>query len=123
MFPLFACSSYAPQLQFVNGKMVIDTESLAIKRSAMATDIPAEAMEIVEETSMSRVVNSQSYGKKSKSQRWSAEETEKFYNVCKLMPFVKLVICFLLMAFLFLLDVLGTCAMGNGFRNDYSIIP
>lgn len=82
MFPIFVCSSYAPQLQFVNGKMVIDTESLAIKRSAMATDIPAEAMEIVEETSMSRVVNSQSYGKKSKSQRWSAEETEKFYNVC-----------------------------------------
>ncbi|KAI8578043.1 hypothetical protein K450DRAFT_190332 [Umbelopsis ramanniana AG] len=73
-------SSYAPQLQFVNGKMVLDTESLAIKRSAMATDIPAEAMEIVEETSMSRVVNSQSYGKKSKSQRWNAEETEKFYN-------------------------------------------
>jgi transcription factor TFIIIB component B'' len=75
-------SSYAPQLQFVNGKMVLDTESLAIKRSAMATDLPAEAMEIVEETSMSRVVNSQSYGKKSKSQRWSAEETEKFYHVC-----------------------------------------
>ncbi|KAG2176564.1 hypothetical protein INT44_007227 [Umbelopsis vinacea] len=73
-------SSYAPQLQFVNGKMVLDTESLAIKRSAMATDISAEAMEIVEETSMSRVVNSQSFGKKSKSSRWSAEETDKFYN-------------------------------------------
>ncbi|KAH8550787.1 hypothetical protein BGW37DRAFT_495863 [Umbelopsis sp. PMI_123] len=73
-------SSYAPQLQFVNGKMVLDTASLAIKRSAMATDLPTEAMEVVEETSMSRVVNSQSYGKKSKSMRWSAEETERFYN-------------------------------------------
>jgi hypothetical protein len=81
--------------------MVIDTESLAIKRSAMATDIPAEAMEIVEETSMSRVVNSQSYGKKSKSQRWSAEETDKFYNVCIDDAFVELVICLLLMAFFF----------------------
>lgn len=102
MFPLFAYSSYAPQLQLVNGKMVIDTESLAIKRSAMATDIPAEAMEIVEETSMSRVVNSQSYGKKSKSQRWSAEETEKFYNV-RMNTFVESVIYLVLMAFFLVL--------------------
>jgi hypothetical protein len=66
----------------VNGQMIVDTESLAIKRSAMAEPINTDSMEIVEETSMSRLVNSQSFGKKSRSQRWNSDETEQFYNVC-----------------------------------------
>ncbi|GAB5590605.1 hypothetical protein Unana1_05505 [Umbelopsis nana] len=73
-------SSYAPQLQMVNGQMMLDTDSLAIKRSAMAAPMDTEAMEIVEETSMTRLVNSQTYGKKSRSQRWTDEETAQFYN-------------------------------------------
>jgi transcription factor TFIIIB component B'' len=68
------------QFKLVNGEMQIDTESLAIRRSALAPLI-TENMEIVEETSMSRIVNSQSYGKKSRSQRWAKAETEQFYNV------------------------------------------
>jgi transcription factor TFIIIB component B'' len=66
----------------VNGQMILDTDSLAIKRSAMAAPMDTEAMEIVEETSMTRLVNSQTYGKKSRSQRWTDEETAQFYNVC-----------------------------------------
>ncbi|KAM3584639.1 hypothetical protein VKS41_003446 [Umbelopsis sp. WA50703] len=72
-------SSHAVQFKLVNGEMQIDTESLAIRRSALAPLI-TENMEIVEETSMSRIVNSQSYGKKSRSQRWAKAETEQFYN-------------------------------------------
>ncbi|KAG2180993.1 hypothetical protein INT43_008575 [Umbelopsis isabellina] len=72
-------SSHAVQFKIVNGEMQIDTESLAIRRSAMAPLI-TENMEIVEETSMSRMVNSQSYGKKSRSQRWTDDETNQFYN-------------------------------------------
>ncbi|KAJ2959644.1 hypothetical protein NQZ79_g4961 [Umbelopsis isabellina] len=72
-------SSHAVQFKLVNGEMQIDTESLAIRRSAMAPLI-TENMEIVEETSMSKMVNSQTYGKKSRSQRWTDDETKQFYN-------------------------------------------
>lgn len=37
--------------------------------------------EVVEESAQDRFVNSASYGKKKGAARWSAEETELFYDV------------------------------------------
>ncbi|CEI86529.1 hypothetical protein RMCBS344292_15348 [Rhizopus microsporus] len=38
-------------------------------------------MEIVEESAMTRKVNSHTYGKRQPSSRWSAAETEAFYDL------------------------------------------
>ncbi|KAG5440694.1 hypothetical protein PCK2_000282 [Pneumocystis canis] len=54
-------------------------------------------MELIEENDLSRKVNSASWGKREKSDRWSKEDTLKFYNalsqwgtdfgvICKMFP-------------------------------------
>lgn len=73
--------SNALQVRLINGQIVLDTDSLTIERTETDRDYGDGAMEIVEENSMSRKVNSQTYGKRQKSSRWNAIETELFYDV------------------------------------------
>lgn len=54
---------------------------MLIDRREEHEKISHEHMEIVEENSNSRKVNAYTYGKKSKSARWSKTETELFYQV------------------------------------------
>ncbi|QSL65160.1 hypothetical protein MERGE_002465 [Pneumocystis wakefieldiae] len=69
----------APQVRVVNGKIVIDETSLQVDRRERDVNPDAE-MELVEENDLSRKVNSASWGKREKSDRWSLEETQRFYN-------------------------------------------
>jgi transcription factor TFIIIB component B'' len=68
-------------VRLVNGQIVLDTDSLTVERREADQDYGDGAMEIVEENSMSRRVNSQTYGKKKSSARWDELETEQFYDV------------------------------------------
>ncbi|KAG0175150.1 Transcription factor TFIIIB component B [Apophysomyces sp. BC1015] len=73
-------TSLAPQVRIVNGEIVLDTDSLVIDRNASQANYSHEDMEVVEENSMTRKVNSMTYGKKVSSSRWSSEETDLFYD-------------------------------------------
>jgi transcription factor TFIIIB component B'' len=61
-----------------NGETIIDEESLFVQR-----DDNGEEQEYtqIEESDTTKFVNSGSYGKKVRGSRWSAEETELFYDV------------------------------------------
>lgn len=65
----------------VNGKIVLDEESLLIDRSAMVQDENEGPMEYVEETAMTRLVNSVTHSKRVRTEKWSEAETELFYEV------------------------------------------
>ncbi|KAL0092780.1 hypothetical protein J3Q64DRAFT_1230366 [Phycomyces blakesleeanus] len=78
--PVLEETSNAPQVRLVNGKIVLDTDSLVIDRGAEVEQNDYGSMEVVEENSMSRKVNSQTYGKKTTSQRWTVQETELFFD-------------------------------------------
>ncbi|RUS18647.1 hypothetical protein BC937DRAFT_88496 [Endogone sp. FLAS-F59071] len=73
-------SAFAPQVRMVNGKIVLDEESLLIDRSAMAQDENEGPMEYVEETAMTRLVNSVTHSKRVRTEKWSEAETELFYE-------------------------------------------
>ncbi|KAI0082111.1 hypothetical protein K474DRAFT_1655447 [Panus rudis PR-1116 ss-1] len=62
-----------------NGEMIVDEESLFVDQSA--EDDTANYTHI-EESDTTKFVNSATYSKKVKGSRWSAEETELFYDVC-----------------------------------------
>jgi transcription factor TFIIIB component B'' len=65
-----------------SGQMVPDEESLLVDRGAdpaLAQD--ESVMEHVEETDISRFVNSASHSRKLRGSRWTREETELYYEV------------------------------------------
>lgn len=61
-----------------NGETVIDEESLVVDR---AENDGTESYTHVIESDQTKFVNSGSYGKRYRGSRWSAEETELFYDV------------------------------------------
>ncbi len=61
-----------------NGETVIDEESLVVDR---AENDGTENYTHVIESDQTKFVNSGSYGKKYRGSRWSADETELFYDV------------------------------------------
>lgn len=96
----FAETEWAPQMRIVDGQLVLDESSLQVERGNVSgswaldhrprTDGISRGLqqaqqimdrEVVEESAQDRFVNSASYGKKKGAARWSAEETELFYDV------------------------------------------
>ncbi|KAI7854748.1 hypothetical protein BDC45DRAFT_568992 [Circinella umbellata] len=73
-------TSNAPQVRLVNGQIVLDVDSLTVERQNEYEEIDTSAMEIVEESSLSRKVNSRTHGKYIQSARWTPAETENFYD-------------------------------------------
>jgi len=75
-------SHYAVAMRMdASGQMVLDEESLLVDRTADPALIQDEAaMEHVEETDISRFVNSASHSRKLRGSRWTREETELFYE-------------------------------------------
>ncbi|KAJ2712073.1 hypothetical protein H4R19_002944 [Coemansia spiralis] len=70
----------AAQVRVINGKVVIDTDSLVVSRSDMAKD-SGEPLELVDESERPRFINSLTYVKKRGSRRrWRLDETELFYQ-------------------------------------------
>ncbi|EIN13998.1 hypothetical protein PUNSTDRAFT_58114 [Punctularia strigosozonata HHB-11173 SS5] len=62
-----------------NGEMVVDEQSLYVDR-AEDEDTNMEGYTHVEESDATKFVNSMSYSKKARGSRWSAEETELFFQ-------------------------------------------
>lgn len=60
---------------------MLDTDSLTVERTENDIDYGDGAMEVVEENSMTKKVNSHTYGKRQRSVKWGDEETELFYDV------------------------------------------
>ncbi|KAA1468022.1 hypothetical protein DENSPDRAFT_833202 [Dentipellis sp. KUC8613] len=60
-----------------NGETIVDEESLFVDR---AEDQDTENYTHVEESDATKFVNSATYGKKFRGSRWSAEETELFFD-------------------------------------------
>ncbi|EPY51158.1 transcription factor TFIIIB complex subunit bdp1 [Schizosaccharomyces cryophilus OY26] len=69
----------APRTRVVDGQIVLDEASLEIDRH-QRDYVPEEDREFVEENALSRRVTSATWGNRQKSEKWKADETEKFYK-------------------------------------------
>lgn len=65
----------------INGKIILDTDSLQIDRQRDHEKISYDDMEVVEENAHSKKINSGTYGKSRNNARWSSIETNLFYEV------------------------------------------
>ncbi|RDX51024.1 hypothetical protein OH76DRAFT_1481711 [Lentinus brumalis] len=73
-----AVSQYNVQVRIgANGETIIDEDSLFVNRDE---EHRTEDYTHVEESDFTKFVNSATYSKKLRGSRWSAEETEMFYN-------------------------------------------
>ncbi|GAX84581.1 hypothetical protein CEUSTIGMA_g12002.t1 [Chlamydomonas eustigma] len=68
-------ASAAPRLQVVNGQIVVDSSSLTVQ--AQRSDDVALYTRVEEDT---KLINSQSYMKRGRGERWGEEDTDLFYN-------------------------------------------
>lgn len=74
-----AISSYNVQVRIgANGETIIDEDSLFVNRDE---EHHTEDYTHVEESDFTKFVNSSTYSKKARGSRWSAEETELFFDV------------------------------------------
>ena len=74
-----ARSMAAPQMRIVDGQIVLDEESLRVDRHQRDA-IEEGNMEVVEENQHSRLVNSGTWSKHEKGDRWESAATERFYE-------------------------------------------
>lgn len=77
---VLAESSNALQVRLVNGEIVLDADSLVVERTEGDVHYGDDPMEVVEENSMTKKVNSGTYGKRKQSSRWDELETALFYD-------------------------------------------
>ena len=74
-----ATSRYNVQVRIgPNGETIVDEESLFVDRNA---EEDTTEYTHVEESDVTKFTNSATYSKRFRGSRWSAEETELFYNV------------------------------------------
>lgn len=66
-------------MRLVNGEFVIDEESLRVDRHERDA-LQSEDMEIVEEDNNTRLVNSSTFMKRERTERWETEEVNMFYQ-------------------------------------------
>ncbi|PLW09835.1 hypothetical protein PCANC_20021 [Puccinia coronata f. sp. avenae] len=76
-------SQYAPQLRVVDGQMVLDQDSLEVNRRDQSPS-QLDDMEVVEESDTTRLVNSNTWSKAVRGERWTADETGLFYDAVRL---------------------------------------
>lgn len=69
----------APQMRLVNGQLVLDEQSLQIDRRERDA-LDEGPMEQVEESNLTRRVNSSTWSKRERTERWDDAETDRFYN-------------------------------------------
>lgn len=72
----------APQVRVVDGRIELDMDSLTVDHDIVDAVEDQGPMEYVEESALTKFVNSSSYSTKLKSEKWSEEDTERFYEVC-----------------------------------------
>ncbi|KAL1919252.1 uncharacterized protein VTP21DRAFT_1944 [Calcarisporiella thermophila] len=70
----------AVQVKLVDGKVVVDADSLTIDRERITRPTNTGPMELVEESDQNRFVNSLTYSKYKRVEKWTKEDHEKFYQ-------------------------------------------
>ncbi|KAH9469892.1 hypothetical protein Pst134EA_007164 [Puccinia striiformis f. sp. tritici] len=75
-------SLYAPQLRVVNGQMILDQDSLEVDRRDQEVEL--DEMEVVEESDATRLVNSNTWSKSIRGERWTVNDTGLFYDAVRL---------------------------------------
>lgn len=75
-------AQYAPQLRVVDGQIVLDQDSLEVNRCDQSPQL--DEMEVVEESDSTRLINSQTWSKAVRGERWSTKETSLFYDALRL---------------------------------------
>ncbi|KAF9934405.1 Transcription factor TFIIIB component B [Linnemannia zychae] len=89
--------TFAPQVRVVNGRIELDMDSLTVDHAVVDAADHLEPLEYVDESAATRFTNSGSYSKRHKSQKWSEDETNRFYDalsqwgtdfgiICKIFP-------------------------------------
>lgn len=82
----FKENTYAVQTRIVNGRIVLDEESLYVPLGGVDDRAGMEDREYVDEREGDRFVNSATRGKADRTERWTEVETQGFYNVSALSP-------------------------------------
>lgn len=67
-----------PRMKNVNGQIVVDQDSLQVDRHAAADEIE-EILEEIEESDLTNIVNSATFGKRNPRGQWTSALTEQFY--------------------------------------------
>ncbi|KAG0226917.1 Transcription factor TFIIIB component B [Actinomortierella wolfii] len=75
-----AARSFGPKVRVVDGKMVLDEESLQIDHADLEEPQDEGPMEYVEESASTTYINSSSYSSKNRAEKWTPRETELFYE-------------------------------------------
>ncbi|KAF8949112.1 Transcription factor TFIIIB component B [Haplosporangium gracile] len=89
--------TFAPQVRVVDGRIELDMDSLTVDHAVVDAADHLEPLEYVDESAATRFTNSASYSKKNKSEKWSEEDTELFFQalsqwgtdfgiICKIFP-------------------------------------
>ncbi|KAH7047670.1 hypothetical protein BKA57DRAFT_493075 [Linnemannia elongata] len=89
--------TFAPQVRVVDGRIELDMDSLTVDHAVVDAADHLEPLEYVDESAATRFTNSASYSKKNKSEKWSEEDTELFFEalsqwgtdfgiICKIFP-------------------------------------
>lgn len=68
-------------MRVVDGRIELDMDSLTVDHAVVEAAVHQGPLEYVEESSSSKFVNSSTFNKRIRSERWSTEETELFYEV------------------------------------------
>ncbi|KAG0269720.1 Transcription factor TFIIIB component B [Actinomortierella ambigua] len=72
--------SFGPKVRVVDGKMVLDEDSLQIDHSELEAPQDEGPMEYVEESASTTYINSTSYSNKNRGEKWTPRETDLFYE-------------------------------------------
>lgn len=71
-------------MRVVDGRIELDMDSLTVDHAVVDAADHLEPLEYVDESAATRFTNSASYSKKNKSEKWSEEDTELFFEVSSL---------------------------------------
>ncbi|ORY03192.1 hypothetical protein K493DRAFT_384113 [Basidiobolus meristosporus CBS 931.73] len=72
---------FAPQMRVVDGKLALDNLSLSVDLHCLSGQQGGVPLDVVDESTSERFINSATYLSKIKSQRWTQSETDLFYEV------------------------------------------
>ncbi|KDE07919.1 hypothetical protein MVLG_01829 [Microbotryum lychnidis-dioicae p1A1 Lamole] len=79
----FVETGYAAQVRFIDGEFQIDEASLEVDRAQQARNAQLEPLERVEDNQQNKYTNSASWGKARATAKWTAFETEVFYDALR----------------------------------------
>ncbi|KAF9908283.1 Transcription factor TFIIIB component B [Linnemannia zychae] len=89
--------TFAPQVRVVDGRIELDMDSLTVDHAVVDAADHLEPLEYVDESAATRFTNSATFSKKGKSEKWSDDDTELFFEalsqwgtdfgiICKMFP-------------------------------------